>query len=315
MIPVPLPLDREPYLFRLRFTTFAVGTVCCPLFGFLFCVVWSLLFSFKETTATHCKSRWVRLTPQNPFSTSKKKKKKKKNIFRITDNCCKWGKITQNLFLSCCSYPDTYTHTIGLGTDFGVPNYLPSISAAIGGETPQRYVWRFCIGIHSAPRILVALAYRNHYQGLSSQRRYQRLVSANFLLNATENFALLLLTYVSSSENHPIHENAFILFMACALGHMFLTCKLWRMTQKNTVSPEVIFLFSAFSHSSDDFCFVIPCDCETFLPLSPPFHNPPPKKKTIKKTKQNKTKKQPLNSFRNMYCWDQEGGTPTPQEV
>ncbi|KAM4047662.1 LOW QUALITY PROTEIN: post-GPI attachment to proteins factor 2 [Anomaloglossus baeobatrachus] len=172
-LPLTMPPDRGAAgpLFAVRFTTFAVGTVCLPLCGFIFCIFWSLIFNLEETTATHC----------------------------------------------------------------GVPNYLPSISAAIGGVTPQLYVWRFCIGLHSAPRLLVAVAYLNYYMALGGS--YWRC-HINLLLNVCEILCLLLLTYVSSKENHGIHQLAFILFMVFSLGYMMVTIRIWRLSRKYSVSAE-----------------------------------------------------------------------------
>ena len=43
-----------------------------------------------------------------------------------------------------------------------VPNYLPSISASIG-RSPQQYIWRICIALHAAPRLVIARIHYNHY--------------------------------------------------------------------------------------------------------------------------------------------------------
>ncbi|NXT37962.1 PGAP2 factor, partial [Pelecanoides urinatrix] len=195
MLQVPLPLDRDGILFRLRFTTLAIGTVCCPLFGFLFCVIWSLLFHFQETTATHCGVSDFH--QQNVLQGHGCSAGAAGGVARILSSglsCWMCYRILNKLLY--CTHDAS-----GLATE--VPNYLPSISAAIGGETPQRYVWRLCIGLHSAPRFLVAVAYWNHYQSCHcSHPRYLRLCHFNLLLNLLENFALLILTYVSSSENY-----------------------------------------------------------------------------------------------------------------
>ncbi|XP_071989720.1 post-GPI attachment to proteins factor 2 [Engystomops pustulosus] len=178
-VSVQMPADRG-VLFSLRFTTFAVGTVCLPLCAFIFCIIWSLIFNFQETTATHC----------------------------------------------------------------GVPNYLPSISAAIGGVTPQRYIWRFCIGLHSAPRLLVAISYLNFYLGGGAS--YWRC-HINFLLNVCEILCLLLLTYISSNENHDVHQLAFVFFMIYSLGYMIVTLTIWRSNSENRPSyfwKKRLFIFN-----------------------------------------------------------------------
>ncbi|KAK3594532.1 hypothetical protein CHS0354_023588 [Potamilus streckersoni] len=165
-------LQGQNILFQISARNLSCITMFLPIFATLFCVIYSVLYDFKESTATHCK----------------------------------------------------------------VKNYLPSISSAIGGFTPQRYVWRICIALHSAPRMLVASSYYRFHSDVHAGPRnnlYQLLVKICISLHVIENLALVLLTFISSTENHAVHENSFIVFMVCSQVYMLLTCFLvkWGRTQ------------------------------------------------------------------------------------
>ncbi|XP_076835574.1 acyltransferase PGAP2 [Brachyhypopomus gauderio] len=124
-----------------------------------------------------------------------------------------------------------YTHCL-------VINYLPSISAALS-LTPERYIWRFCIGLHSAPRFLVAAAYFSFYRRRFSGRLLEQLLSIFTLLCAvSENAGLLLLTYVCSTETYSIHKGGFIVFIVSSLLHMLSTCRLWHVISRHSLSSE-----------------------------------------------------------------------------
>lgn len=116
-------------------------------------------------------------------------------------------------------------------THCDVPNFAPSISAAIGSFIPQKYVWQACIGLHSAPRFLFAFLYSAHFkERLSLTFRNRLIVKINFWLNVGENFALLGLSFVTSQERFDIHKVCFAAFVAlsscylCLSYYLFTRC-------------------------------------------------------------------------------------------
>jgi len=86
-------------------------------------------------------------------------------------------------------------------------NYLPSVSAAIGGFSPQRYIWRLCIALHCTPRYLLGICYHRLYAAGSrdiavSRHIYAVLVCVMTTAYFTEISCLLLLSFVSSIEHY-----------------------------------------------------------------------------------------------------------------
>lgn len=89
---LPSCIDDEQI--TISFKSMALTTATCQISALIFCLVWSVKFHFKESTATHCR----------------------------------------------------------------VTNYLPSLSATLD-FTPQRDVWRTCIGLFGLPRYIIAYLY------------------------------------------------------------------------------------------------------------------------------------------------------------
>lgn len=124
-----------------------------------------------------------------------------------------------------------------------VKNYIPSISA-VTGITPQTYFWRFCIGLHTAPRMAVAFIHYNYYISRlhfvkeSYHGLFLKLIRLNFWLNTVENSSLLGVTCISNKENYPIHEKIFIVFMVTSLCYMLCNTICFMMTRGVTLSID-----------------------------------------------------------------------------
>ena len=91
---------------------------------------------------------------------------------------------------------------------FQVRNYLPSISAAVGSNAPEIYIFRVCIGLHSFPRFAIAFVYYHFYNDaittLSIKSCYPKIVTLNCFFNLLEISGLILLTDISSTEDYGI---------------------------------------------------------------------------------------------------------------
>jgi len=85
-----------------------------------------------------------------------------------------------------------------------VRNTIPSISA-ITGVTPQRYIWRMCIALHSTPRFAIGFIYYHYYMRClpaATSRAYCALVRLLFWVYTIENSCLVGVTYIANVENY-----------------------------------------------------------------------------------------------------------------
>ncbi|XP_046892557.1 post-GPI attachment to proteins factor 2-like [Hypomesus transpacificus] len=163
-----------------------------------------------------------------------------KPLIRLSFSSCVVSTVSLPLLglTSCIFISSVFHFEDSTGTHCQVPNYLPSISASIS-QSPECHIWRVCIGLHSAPRFLVAVSYFNLYKSRFSSRFPQWLLySGNLVCALTETFGLLLLSYVSSNETYFVHKEGFVLFIFSSLVYMLITCRLWNIIKKYSLSPE-----------------------------------------------------------------------------
>lgn len=136
-------------------------------------------------------------------------------------------------FLACVLLSILLHYEQATWTHCEVPNWLPSLSAAVASYSPEKYIWRLFIGVHGTPRLALAFAFKNFL--LSSTlwpTPYRpwfiwacRLVCA---LNLGEIISLLLLTSISSSEDHFFHVLCFTGFATCGTLYMLLATWLFK---------------------------------------------------------------------------------------
>uniref|UniRef100_A0A0N4ZX18 Post-GPI attachment to proteins factor 2 n=1 Tax=Parastrongyloides trichosuri TaxID=131310 RepID=A0A0N4ZX18_PARTI len=126
-------------------------------------------------------------------------------------------------------------------THCDVYNFFPSVSAAIATYNPEKYIWRFLIALHITPRYIFAIANRNllircPLRPLSSISFFSALCNLSCALNVLEITFLLLLTTISSTDDHFLHKCSFIGFVTTAMIHMYLSTWLYSHSNRHRVT-------------------------------------------------------------------------------
>lgn len=138
--------------------------------------------------------------------------------------------------LSCIKDFDESTNTHCL-----VYNFLPSISSAIGGFTPQKYIWQFCIALHAGPRLLTVLVIYHYFTRFNVRSPwFHQTVMLTVVLHTVEIASLLVLSFVTSSQNYYIHEKSFITFISIGIISMILQLVLRRWCYNWTRLPNYL---------------------------------------------------------------------------
>jgi len=129
-------------------------------------------------------------------------------------------------FFLCIIISYTFHFKRSTHTHCKVWNFAPSISSAIGVLKPQSYIWKLAIALHCAPRFLLAFMYKQKLTELSISDKLPK-IDLSCWLNVIENMALLVLSFAPSKEDFRLHQGAFITFILCSQGYMFLSYHLW----------------------------------------------------------------------------------------
>lgn len=141
--------------------------------------------------------------------------------------------------LFCFATSMLFQYTAVNTTVCKVYNFCPSVSA-ITGISPQRYVWRMGVALHTGPRLLLASLYPRYHARraafVPTARRplFLLLTRACYGLHLTEALSLVGVTYISNRENYAVHEKIFIIFMVSSLLYMVGTCVTVNMYDNKT---------------------------------------------------------------------------------
>uniref|UniRef100_A0A183BT10 Ribosomal_L16 domain-containing protein n=1 Tax=Globodera pallida TaxID=36090 RepID=A0A183BT10_GLOPA len=131
-------------------------------------------------------------------------------------------------FLLCLLLSIILHYEQAVWTHCEVTNWLPSLSAAVSSFAPERYIWRLFIGFHGTPRLVLAFAFKNFLITSSLWpspfRSWYRWASQfSCALNLCEILSLVLLSSISSTEDHFLHALSFCGFALFAHFYMFIS--------------------------------------------------------------------------------------------
>ncbi len=128
----------------------------------------------------------------------------------------------------CLLVAALWHHDDACRTHCGVYNFWPSLSAAIGNNAPETYIWRVAVALHNTVTLGDSLVlYHNLVRHVPPTRLAVVAVRVCTLTKMASCMSLFLLTYVSSTENFSLHETGFVMWLITGSTSIALFLCLW----------------------------------------------------------------------------------------